>query len=506
MDLHTLCAPLLQAWPRAGDVRLVGADRNPPIDGLAGDSRKVSAGDLFVATPGALDDGVRYARQAAERGAVAILGPADATLPDDLPYVAVPDPMRAKALVADHFFGRPSSRLQVIGITGTNGKTTTAFMLRSMLAQDGRRTGMIGTLGRWIGEAHGELANTTPDAIESQRLLAQMVDDNVSTVVMEVSSHGLAQHRVTGIRFAAGVFTNLSRDHLDYHGTMEEYAAIKGRLFASLSSESVAVLNAADPVSRDYAEQTEARVLRYGLDVEADARATVQRMDADGAAFRLTAPELEAPAAGARAAGGVDMLLATRLVGRHNVTNAVAAATTALACGVPPTAARLGLASLAAVPGRLEPIDCGQDFRVLVDYAHTPDALEQVLSMLRPLTRGRLLVVFGCGGDRDRTKRPLMGAAVARAADELFVTSDNPRGEDPVAILDDVVAGLGAATRAHTVIEPDRAAAIAAACRRAQGGDIVLIAGKGHETTQILSDRVIPFDDREVAREVLWSL
>jgi len=360
---------------------------------------------------------------------------------------------------------------------------------------DGRGAGLIGTLGAWIGQRHETLPNTTPDAVELQRLLARMVDDNLSAAVMEVSSHALVQQRASQVSFDVGVFTNLTPDHLDYHGTMDAYAAAKGRLFEMLDEDGTAVLNAADPRSRQYRLGTRARVLQFALNAPADVRADVLRLDSDGTQFHVSAPEF-----------GLDLRIASRLVGRHNVENALAAATAALALGLPPHAIATGLQGLTAVPGRLEPVSCGQDFRVLVDYAHTPDALEKVLDLLRPLTRGRLLVVFGCGGDRDRAKRPLMGRAVAEAADRLFVTSDNPRSEDPQAILDDIYTGIEAEGRARAVREPDRREAIRRACAEAHGGDIVLIAGKGHETVQITGDESLPFDDRQVAREVLWSL
>jgi UDP-N-acetylmuramoyl-L-alanyl-D-glutamate--2,6-diaminopimelate ligase len=360
---------------------------------------------------------------------------------------------------------------------------------------DGRRAGLVGTLGAWIGARHEPLAHTTPDALQLQRLLAQMVDENLSACVMEVSSHALVQRRVHGIAFGVGVFTNLTPDHLDYHGTMQDYAAAKGRLFEELPERSTAVLNAGDPASRVYRLSTAARVLSFGLDVPADVGGRVLRLDADGTRVAVHAPEF-----------GLQLDLSTRLVGRHNVQNALAATAAALALGLPPAAIATGLESLPAVPGRLEPVLCGQDFRVIVDYAHTPDALEKVLELLRPLTAGRLSVVFGCGGDRDRSKRPLMGRAVADKADRLYVTSDNPRGEDPEAILDEIVSGIPAARRADTVRLADRREAIRRACGEADGGDIVLITGKGHETTQTVGGRVLPFDDRAVAREVLWSL
>jgi UDP-N-acetylmuramoyl-L-alanyl-D-glutamate--2,6-diaminopimelate ligase len=490
LDLRQLLRPLLDALPRV--------DHDGPdvaVSGLCADSRQVARGDLFIAAGGTRDDGRLHVDEAVARGAVAVLSDRRPSVPPGIAFVGVPDVPVARALVADAFYGHPSRRLDTVGVTGTNGKTTTTWMLRSMLAMDGRRTGLIGTLGAWVGARHEALANTTPDALQLQRLLAQMVDENLSTCVMEVSSHALVQRRVHGIAFGVGVFTNLTPDHLDYHGTMQDYAAAKGRLFEELPEQSTAVLNAGDPASRVYRLSTGARVLSFGLDVPADVGGRLLRLDADGTRVAVSAPEF-----------GLELDLSTRLVGRHNVQNALAATAAALALGLPPAAIATGLESLPAVPGRLEPVLCGQDFRVIVDYAHTPDALEKVLELLRPLTAGRLSVVFGCGGDRDRSKRPLMGRAVADKADRLYVTSDNPRGEDPEAILDEIVAGIPAARRAQTVRLADRREAILRACGEADGGDIVLIAGKGHETTQTVGGSVLPFDDRAVAREVLWSL
>jgi len=480
------------------DDRLAGVERDGPdvpVTGLTGDSRTARRGDLFVAASGSRCDGLDYVQDALDQGATAVLSDRRVALPEHVGSIRVKDIARARAIVAEHFFGSPSQRLDTVGITGTNGKTTTAFLLRSMLTMDGRGNGLVGTLGAWLGNTHEPLANTTPDAIELQRLLARMVDDNLETAVMEVSSHALCQHRVDGVAFDVGVFTNLTPDHLDYHGTMEAYGAAKAKLFEELSEDATAVLNASDPASRILRLSTRARVLHYGIDDPADVRGRITRLDAEGSAFHLTAPEF-----------GLDEHVHCRLVGRHNVMNALAASAAALALGLPPAAVTTGLQGLPAVPGRLQPVECGQDFRVFVDYAHTPDALEQVLALLRPLTRGSLHVVFGCGGDRDRTKRPAMGAAVAKSADRLYVTSDNPRTEPPEDILDEILEGIPDGRSADVLRDADRRAAIAAALGAARGGDIVLIAGKGHETTQTVGEQTLPFDDNEVAREVLWTL
>jgi UDP-N-acetylmuramoyl-L-alanyl-D-glutamate--2,6-diaminopimelate ligase len=490
LPLSQLIEPLQEALP---EVERFGPD--VAVSGLCSDSRVTAKGDLFIAGIGTKDDGLQHVEEALARGAVAVLAARRPAGVNGTACVAVSDVPLAKALIANAFFGQPSRRLDTIGVTGTNGKTTTTFMLRSILTMDGRGTGLIGTLGAWIGGRHEPLRHTTPDAIELQRLLARMVDENLSTAVMEVSSHALMQRRAHGVAFDAAIFTNLTPDHLDYHGTMEAYAAAKRRLFEDLSSDAVAVLNADDPATRLYRLSTPARVLSFGLDAPADVTARVARLDGDGTRLELIAPELCKP-----------FDLSLRLVGRHNVMNALGAATAALALGLPPSAVATGLESLSSVPGRLEPVCCGQDFRVLVDYAHTPDALEKVLDLLRPLTPGKLRVVFGCGGDRDRGKRPLMGRVVAARADQLYVTSDNPRGEDPEAILDEILDGIPPGRRGAILRQADRREAIARACAECQPGDVLLIAGKGHETTQTIGDRVLPFDDRAVAREILWSL
>jgi UDP-N-acetylmuramoyl-L-alanyl-D-glutamate--2,6-diaminopimelate ligase len=490
LPLSQLIEPLQEALP--------AVERHGPdvaVSGLCSDSRAVVKGDLFIAGIGTKDDGLAHVEEALAKGAVAVLAARRPLGINGTACITVGDVPLAKALVANAFFGHPSRRLDTIGVTGTNGKTTTTFMLRSILTMDGRGTGLVGTLGAWIGGRHEPLRHTTPDAIELQRLLARMVDENLAAAVMEVSSHALMQRRAHGIAFDAAIFTNLTPDHLDYHGTMEAYAAAKGRLFEELSESAVAVLNADDPASRLYRLSTPARVLTFGLSTQADVTARISRLDGDGTRLLLVAPELGPP---------IDIHL--RLIGRHNVMNALGAATAALALGLPASAVATGLESLPAVPGRLEPVCCGQDFRVLVDYAHTPDALEKVLDLLRPLTLGALRVVFGCGGDRDRTKRPVMGRAVAARADALYVTSDNPRSEDPEAILDEVLAGIPLERRGATVREVDRREAIRRACAESRPGDVLLIAGKGHETTQTIGARVLPFDDRAVAREVLWSL
>jgi UDP-N-acetylmuramoyl-L-alanyl-D-glutamate--2,6-diaminopimelate ligase len=494
LPLGRLCASLQNVL---SDVAVTGPD--PQISGLSSDSRSTVPGDLFIAAPGAKDDGLAYVSEALSRGARAVLASRRPELPADIGFVGVPDVPLAKSIVADTFFGHPSGRLKVVGITGTNGKTTVASMLRSMLTMDGLGNGMVGTLGAWIDGSHQALVNTTPDAIEVHRLLAQMVDENLTVAVMEVSSHALMQHRVHGVDFDVGVFTNLSQDHLDYHGDMASYGNAKARLFEALDNQATAVLNVEDALSPMLAERTAASIVHFGFGEGAQIRAIMDRLDAEGSAFRLVCETQK---------GERDLVLPidTRMVGRHNVSNALAAAGAALALGVSAAAIRTGLASMASVSGRLEPVECGQDFRVFVDYAHTPDALDKVLAQLRPLTKGRLAVVFGCGGDRDTGKRPQMGAAAARWADDVYVTSDNPRSESPAHIVDEIIAGISTEAECTLRTLVDRREAIAQACAAARGGDVVLVAGKGHETTQVIGDQVLDFDDCQITRETLWSL
>jgi UDP-N-acetylmuramoyl-L-alanyl-D-glutamate--2,6-diaminopimelate ligase len=383
------------------------------------------------------------------------------------------------ALLAATLFGRPSERMAVVGVTGTNGKTTTTHFLRSVLEADGRRAAVIGTLSG-AGAGHRG-PGTTPEAPDLQAHLAELADEGFDAVAMEVSSHALDQHRVDGTRFAVAVFTNLSQDHLDFHGTMERYFHAKAALFDP-DRASVAVVNADDPWGRRLLETPRLPTRPYSL-----ADATGLEMDRRGSRFAWEGRPVR-----------------LRIPGEANVANAVAAAAAARELGVGAEAVAAGLSGLVSVPGRNEPVDRGQDFTVLVDYAHTPDGLAQALTSARRLAgSGRVVVVFGCGGDRDRSKRPLMGDVATRLADLAVLTSDNPRGEDPMAIIEEARAGV---RRPEVlVVEPDRRAAIAAALDAARTGDVVIIAGKGHETTQVVGSQVVPFDDRAVAAEILGA-
>lgn len=440
----------------------------------------VAAGDVFVAIKGARVDG--HTRVGALGHAAVIVVESAVEAPPGPAVLWVDDTRRALPHLAAARLGDPGAALPVVGVTGTNGKTSITWLLAAMARAAGRTVGVIGTTGHFVGDEALPAAHTTPGAVETQELLARMRDAGCGLVAMEVSSIGLAAHRADAIPFAAGIFTNLTRDHLDWHGTMEAYTAAKARLFHELLV-GPAVLNARDPAS--------ARMVPPGGPVwwynDGDLFATEVVLTASGTRARFHTPK-----------GSFHGQMA--LLGAHNVENALGALGGALAVGLPLEACAAGLAALPAVPGRLEAVPNHRGFTVLVDYAHTDDALRRVLGTLRTLAPARILTVFGCGGDRDRGKRPLMGAAAAEGSDLVVLTSDNPRSEDPAAILADVLPGVG--TRAHHV-EPDRRAAIAWALARAAPGDIVLIAGKGHEATQTIGAHVLPFDDRAVAAELL---
>ncbi|GAB6875894.1 UDP-N-acetylmuramoyl-L-alanyl-D-glutamate--2,6-diaminopimelate ligase [Thermaerobacter litoralis] len=473
------------------------------VAGITYDSRRVEPGFLFVAIRGLRYDGHSFIDEAVARGAAAVVGERALAL-EGVPYVQVPSSRLALGLLAAAFYGHPSSRLVLVGVTGTNGKTTTTHLIRWVLEAGGHPTGLIGTVHNIIGGRSLPVERTTPEAADLQRLLAAMRDEGMTHVVMEVSSHALSLQRVAGCAFDIGVFTNLTQDHLDFHASMEDYAAAKARLFARLGRNEVpgttkpgpkaAVINADDPWGRFMADRSSAPVITYGLRERADITAREVEVGPGGIRFVLVSGQGEVP-------------VRLRLTGRFNVYNALAAAGAGLALGLDPGTVARGLESLPAVPGRLERIDRGQPFAVIVDYAHTPDGLENVLKGVRELAgQGRVICVFGCGGDRDRGKRPQMGAISARLADYTVLTSDNPRSEDPEAILDDIEAGVRQVPGAAYERVTERAAAIRRALELARPGDVVLIAGKGHEDYQIFADRTIHFDDREVAAEALAAM
>ncbi len=464
-----------------------------PCTGITHDSRRVTAGSVFVALKGLKHDGAAFAAQAVAAGAGAIVSeqrPPDAS---PVPWVVVPDARVALARLAAEFFGHPSREMAVIGITGTNGKTTTAYLLHAIYEAAGVPCGLLGTVKYRIGGREVEATRTTPEAPELQDLMRQMVAAGCGACVMEVSSHALALHRADGIRFAAAVFTNLTRDHLDFHADMDEYFSAKRRLFEMLPDGAPAVINVDDPRGPALAE-TVRRPVTYGIHKPADVMPGPLSFSLSGLDFEIRLPQ------------GV-VHARSRLVGRPNVYNILAAAGTAAAAGLPLDAIERGLDRLQGVPGRFELASgASDDITVIVDYAHTDDALRNLLETARPMATRRLISVFGAGGDRDRTKRPLMGMVAARLSDLVVITSDNPRTEDPMRIIDEVRRGADAEVRqsnAAIVAEIDRREAILRAIGMAGPGDVVLIAGKGHEKYQEVGGRTLPFDDVAMAREAL---
>jgi len=462
----------------------------------------VGAGTLFFCVPGEKVDGHAFAPGSVEAGAVGLVVEREMEL--DVAQVVVPDARAAMAPFAACFYGDPTSQLKVAGITGTNGKTTTAFLLREILESAGVRCGLLGTVKQVVAGVEEEVERTTPEAIDLQRTFRRMLDGGDRACAMEVSSHALALHRADAIAFDVALFTNLTQDHLDFHADMEDYFRSKRRLFEMDPGK--AIVNVDDPYGRRLADEFEC-ITFSPTGGDADLRASDVGLTASGSEFTITPGPMGRdvdPGSTARPLGG-DVRVETRLPGRFNVANALGAFAAALALGVEPGDAIAGLAQATAPPGRFEPIDEGQPFSVLVDYAHTPDSLENVLRAARGLGEGRVISVFGAGGDRDRGKRPLMGRAGAGLSDLAIVTSDNPRSEDPEAIVAEVVAGIEDRDGVEAVV--DRRAAIALALSRAEPGDTVVIAGKGHEQGQEFeAGRKLPFDDRDVAREELRRL
>ena len=483
----------------------LSGDPSVEVTDLTHDSRRVTPGACFACIPGALVDGHTFAADAVAAGAVALLTerPLGLAATPGLAEACVPSVRAALGPLAARFHGDPSAAVRCLGVTGTNGKTTTTFLLEAIAVAAGERTAVIGTVGARLGDetiriSGGASEHTTPEADDLQALLAHMRDAGAGVVAMEVSSHALDQHRIDGTRFAAVCFTNLTHEHLDYHGTLAKYFEAKAALFDSRFAPAAAV-----NIDDEYGRALVARlheiadapvVLTYGTAADAQVRATDVVYGALGNSFVFVDTRT-----------GRSAPVASPLVGEFNVANALAAGTTALAAGFTFDTVIAGLDAQLTVPGRMERVDAGQPFTVLVDYAHTPDALGRALAAARDIADGRVVVVFGCGGDRDAAKRPLMGEAAGRGADVVFVTSDNPRSEDPHEIAAAALAGVEAAGASATV-ELDRRSAVAAALRAAAPGDVVLVAGKGHESGQTTGGITVPFDDRVVAREALGAL
>ena len=465
---------------------------NPEIRSIEMDSRDMQPDSLFVCMKGFTVDGHDFAKQAVEKGAAALLVERPVHL--DVPTVIVKDSQRAMAILADVFYGHPTRKLHLIGVTGTNGKTTTTYLIDKILEDAGRKTGRVGTINTKINGVEYDVKNTTPESLALQKLFHRMIEENVEAAVMEVSSHALHMGRVRGCDFDVAVFTNLTQDHLDYHQTMDNYRQAKGLLFSQLgntygSKRKIAALNDDDPSSHYYKKITAAEVIGYGIHAKADVYAKNIQMSPKGTRFLLCTPK-----------GEVDVQM--RLVGKFSIYNALAAASACLVSGVSLRSIRSSLERIEGIPGRFEVIDEHQPFTVIVDYAHTPDSLLNVLRTVKEFAAGNVTVVVGCGGDRDRTKRPLMAGIAVKHADYAILTSDNPRNEDPEQILREMTNGL---TDGFNVVV-DRKEAIYKAIREAREGDVIVIAGKGHETYQIIGDQVIEFDDRIVARQALKEL
>lgn len=468
------------------------------VTGLQYDSRKVTRGNCFFALRGSGFDGHAFLQDAVARGAAVVVLQDDNALPDSLCMhlgvvkIVVGDTRKALALMSSAFYGHPSRKLTMIGVTGTNGKTTTTHLIRSMLEATGQKTGLIGTIAYHIGDTVIPASHTTPESLELNQLLANMADEGCTSVSMEVSSHALDQSRVHGIAFDAAVFTNLTQDHLDYHKTMEAYFQAKQSLFASLDPESYTITNRDDDWGRQIFASAPGKTLSYGFDAEADVRVVGVDLSIEGTHVRIEYR-------------GRTAELQSALVGRFNVYNMLASYATGLALNLDPDTIRGGIERMTAVRGRFEKIPSPAGWTAIVDYAHTPDALEKCLRTIREVlpgsNRGSIVAVFGAGGDRDAAKRPLMGAIAAELADRCIVTSDNPRTEDPEKIIADILAGVK--TRDRVVIEPDRRKAILYALEKARPGDVILIAGKGHEEYQILGTNKIHFSDREIVEEFI---
>jgi UDP-N-acetylmuramoyl-L-alanyl-D-glutamate--2,6-diaminopimelate ligase len=469
------------------------SEANPEITSIENDNRKVQQGSLFICIKGYTVDGHDFAQSAVENGAAAIL--AERPLMVDVPVVVVNDTKRAMAVLADAFYEHPTKQLHLIGITGTNGKTTTSHLIEKILSDAGKKTGLIGTMYTKIGNEILETKNTTPESLTLQKTFKRMADASVEAAVMEVSSHALDLGRVHGCDYNVAVFTNLTQDHLDYHHTMEEYKRAKSLLFSQLGNTfdvknpKFAVLNADDPASETYKKSTAAHVVTYGIDQEADIKAIDIEMTASGTKFILQTFDKHFP-------------MRIQLIGKFSIYNVLASVAAALVSGISIEQIIGSIENVNGVAGRVELVNAGQDFTVIVDYAHTPDSLENVLKTIQQFAKRKVFVVVGCGGDRDRTKRPLMAKIACQFATDPIFTSDNPRSEDPLAILKEMEEGVHGE---NYLVIPDRQKAIAFAVQNATNGDVILIAGKGHETYQIIGKQVHDFDDRLVAKEAIMG-
>jgi len=491
---ETLIKKLSELALLTPDAKIIGDDLD--ISGIEHDSRKVTTKNLFVCMEGAHVDGHNFIAQAMTNGAVAILTTRQNFIPpENISAIIVPDMLNALAVIVPYFYDYPARAMRVIGVTGTNGKTTTTYLLREIFSAAGFKVGLIGTIQILIGDATYPVRNTTPNVIDLQHILVDMRDKNVQVVVMEVSSHALAEHRVSGVEFDTAIFTNLTQDHLDFHLTMENYLRAKAKLFEMVSRKGrkqnkTAVINIDDAASEEILKHCLCDKITYGLNSSANLCGAELEIKSDGMKFKI------------RGGFGV-MNLGLHLTGLFNVYNVLAAFGAALAENIPPEVIKQALEKFRSVPGRFERIFANVPFEVIIDYAHTPDGIKNVLETARQIVRGKIITVFGCGGDRDNSKRPIMGKIVSELSDIVIATSDNPRTEDPEKILDEIEAGIG--DKVHERIT-DRRAAIFRAIELAKAGDVVLILGKGHETYQLLNTGRIHFDDKEIAKEAITEV
>ncbi len=459
------------------------------IERVTNDSRSAARGDMFVALRGYVADGYKFINEAVKKGAGVVVAEKDFDAPGSVVKILVEDTRSALPVMAGNFYGHPSQKLKVIGVTGTNGKTTITYIIESILKKSGDEPGVIGTISyRSPGRAISA-KNTTPGPLELQSILSEMVKSSSHYAVMEVSSHALDQRRIEGILFDAAIFTNITPEHLDYHKKLKEYFNAKVKIFAHLKADGCAILNADDDKVAALKKSIENRVITYGIEAKSDISAKNIRLSIDSSEFNIVMPK-------------DSFNVSTHLVGMHNVSNILAAVAACDALGIDHNAIKSGIEAMTPVPGRLESVECGQGFKVFVDFAHTEDALDKILSLLREVSRAKIITVFGCGGDRDREKRPAMGKVACRLSDHVIITSDNPRFEEPGEIIDEIVSGVKG-VYSNYEIDPDRRKAIEKALSLAKVGSIVVIAGKGHENYQIVADKTLPFDDREVVKEIL---
>ncbi len=479
-----------------GDFDVLGK-KDIEINGIASDSNNVKSGFAFIGIKGLKADGHNFINDAISRGAAAIIVEKDVEVLTDITIIRVPDTRKILPTVADAFYNYPSNGMNIIGVTGTNGKTTTTYFIDQILRKAGHKTGIIGTINYRIGERIIPAINTTPNPIQLRALLSQMLEAGIETVIMEVSSHAIDQQRIAGIEFDTCIFTNLTPEHLDYHKTLEKYQETKLQLFEQIGKNSKkdtvkkAVINIDDPVSRRFIDACGVEVITYGLNTNASVYAADIRSTLNGSYFRLhVSPDKS-------------IEVKINLAGKYNIYNALAGASTALAFGLSLDEIKSGLESLKSVSGRFEKITTNTGFDVIIDYAHTPDGMKQVLSAAKALKPNRIITVFGCGGDRDRLKRPQMGKISSELSDYTIITSDNPRTEDPMKIIEEIIQGIKDTSSSVFEIIPNRKNAIKIAIELAKENDMVMILGKGHETYQVLKDTVVPFDDREVAKEIL---